>query len=792
MKRMVSLLLVILMMFSVIPAATQAESSVYQEKEIELPAGFSHASAMSHKPGGGFVAACKSVEGKWALINWESPNATPTITELLHQGADIDHLSVAPDGSILLGLSNLPPMDDMDDKIRIGSPVQEREQAFSVSEEAVEGTESGDLSAVVGFANEFIMDDAYPTEEESSFTIQNDEMSKSTETGPNVFRMGPDDMKSEMLWIDASGAELARFFIDGFLIDVKALTGRKMLSLNPMQGPIIYDDRGMQQAILGNGRFDAVAAYGDALCTIEEGKLETYNPETGEKITSMDIMVKGSPSLSIDESGIIYMMDSTGVYTLDLETCEQVCIMNSMGTLIGDPSNAITSFAHAVNGAFVALVEEGAGSMGGGVSIRIGVPKALKLLAYTAREDIDLNSRIDFSIAALRTSTRLQKASSEFQRLHPELNVKLQTQMELDDESPIEDHIRTLNTDLLAGKGADVLVLDDLPMDKYVERGLLLDLTGRFDDVNMLSGLRKAMTALDGKTYAIPAQFAIDLLWGKKELVDQVQSLSEIEKINLPKNQVPFAPRSKEDWLKLFYPSSENAFRDASGNIQFTSAKFIEFLTALQSIYSRQGEMPDDALIADDPFQTEVLAVMNGAAAFYANRFSSTMDASLGYTIAGAQAADCTSMPTIDGKSSGILPSLKLGIGTNTQQPELAEEFIHLMLSDEIQNIEMGEGLPTLADALDALFEDALARSRNENLRTMISFGGTPIELKQPDEAILSRIRELINEANQQIQIDDTLIEFIGEESKNFFDGDQDASTVGVAIEQRAWSYLNE
>ena len=57
-------------------------------------------------------------------------------------------------------------------------------------------------------------------------------------------------------------------------------------------------------------------------------------------------------------------------------------------------------------------------------------------------------------------------------------------------KSPSEvtsDDIRTLNTELLSGNGADVLLLDGLPTQSYIDKGILEDITDLSEEL-MSSG----------------------------------------------------------------------------------------------------------------------------------------------------------------------------------------------------------------------------------------------------------------------------------------------------------------
>ena len=52
-----------------------------------------------------------------------------------------------------------------------------------------------------------------------------------------------------------------------------------------------------------------------------------------------------------------------------------------------------------------------------------------------------------------------------------------------------EDALTQLNTQLLAGSGPDVLILDDMPVDSFIEKGLLMDLSGKVDTSGMLENM---------------------------------------------------------------------------------------------------------------------------------------------------------------------------------------------------------------------------------------------------------------------------------------------------------------
>ena len=53
----------------------------------------------------------------------------------------------------------------------------------------------------------------------------------------------------------------------------------------------------------------------------------------------------------------------------------------------------------------------------------------------------------------------------------------------------LEDALKTLSTDILAGNGPDVLILDGMPVDSYVKKGILTDISDVVDEVKASDGL---------------------------------------------------------------------------------------------------------------------------------------------------------------------------------------------------------------------------------------------------------------------------------------------------------------
>ena len=91
-----------------------------------------------------------------------------------------------------------------------------------------------------------------------------------------------------------------------------------------------------------------------------------------------------------------------------------------------------------------------------------------------------------------------------------------------------DDAIRTLNAELLSGNGPDVLVLDGLPVENYIEQGMLLDLSSvvqpMLDSGALLPNVASSF-AEAGSIPAVPTRFLLPTLWGE---VSGVETLADM------------------------------------------------------------------------------------------------------------------------------------------------------------------------------------------------------------------------------------------------------------------------
>ncbi len=781
-------------------------ASLFSEQSLTLPDGYTSLVGMATAPDGAIYAAALSAEGGSALLKYADAGAAAEVIPLtLGENEQIASLDIAPDGKLLASFSTAMPMTAAAPE---GAQAQGNAQMGTVAQSgpsfSFQGAPAG--NGQTGGGNS------------GNSTNGGDQMGTRGGNGGGQMMFNMDSMRTTLVWLTPDGAEASRLSVDGFASQIKALTENRVAVASIQGGVSILGPDGSEVSNISAGSVAGIAASASNLFVVGDREITEYEIATGKKLRTAAFDGGYTATAAVGPDGALVIATSLGVYWLRPEDSEISLLMEVTGTYIGDPSNSVAAFARRADGSLVALMSQGGiGAMVGGGgqfmrSIRVsGVAgsaninsdsESVSILAVYTPITASVADRQTFTITALYASTRLQKAVTEFQRLHPEVRVVLQTQMSgQNDSQAAEDHIRTLNTDLLAGKGGDVLVLDGLPVEKYMGKGLLRDLTALLPELGLLPGIEKGSAAADGKVYAVPASFSFDTLWGKKDIVDQVTSLQDLPTLSLPDGQTPLRARNGNSWVELFFPASKAALSTQNSKPTFNTPEFQAFLNTLYDLYSAQGDIANDAMgmraMRGGISMGEMLALYNGSAALCPMTVGGLMQINIVYSLAGGKDGACIALPSLDGQGRAYTPSLLIGLNTQSKHPTLGEEFLKIVYSADVQEMEQLDGLPAAAKSLDKLFADAIERSEEEGNATigfamMGGGGGLQMTMENPDAAAWNALRALCDTLDQPAVSDSTLMDFILAETGTFFDGKSDAATTGNAIQQRAFFYLNE
>ena len=197
-------------------------------------------------------------------------------------------------------------------------------------------------------------------------------------------------------------------------------------------------------------------------------------------------------------------------------------------------------------------------------------------------------------VYSLKKDRTIQQAVSAYQKEHNDVYVRYEVGMSGDNGLTAEDAVKALNTEIMAGKGPDVLCLDGLPLDSYLSKGMLADLSDTMkaaeEKEEFFNNITRAFEK-DGKIYAIPTRFRIPLLVGKQETLAGIQDLQSFadtcEKLRAESPDGSILSAYQPDIvLRMLALACEPSWSREDGTLEEAAVQ--EFLTQAKRIYDAE------------------------------------------------------------------------------------------------------------------------------------------------------------------------------------------------------------
>ncbi|HHV09551.1 MAG TPA: carbohydrate ABC transporter substrate-binding protein [Clostridiales bacterium] len=322
------------------------------------------------------------------------------------------------------------------------------------------------------------------------------------------------------------------------------------------------------------------------------------------------------------------------------------------------------------------------------------------LMKYSYDGSIDTVPSTELTIYSLKESATLRHAAALFHKAHPEIKIRFTIAMSDSeyreaDQTTKEDYIRALNTELLAGKGPDLLVLDELPVASFIEKGVMADISDiiqpMVDKGELYPGIMENYIK-DDKTYYVPARFILRILCGKASDIQSLDTLENLASYTAShKDGTFFGNMTLEDFITTFAPYITNKILDDNGKIN--KEKLVSELEKLKTLGDSIGIIREYT----DGRQYNMNNEIN-------------LDGKIELALLECSGFNNSIMPIrmvelIKGSytvfENSFIPSCELGINQASKNQELCKEFISLVLSEKIQNNDFYDGFPVNKNALD-------------------------------------------------------------------------------------------
>lgn len=303
------------------------------------------------------------------------------------------------------------------------------------------------------------------------------------------------------------------------------------------------------------------------------------------------------------EDDVLYLAGKQGVHRHVIGGSAMEQIIDANLSSFGDPSCKLFGMAAMDNNEFVALFTKA------------------KLVHYTYDPTVPAVPSESVKAYSLTENVMLRKAISLYQTSHPEVYVEYEIGIKDGSAVTKEDALKKLNTEIMAGEGPDLLILDDMPADSFIEKGLLKDLTPLVDsldgDGKLFGNIVDAFRRDDG-LYMIPCEAALPTIMGKEKYVSQMTDLNgiadgmeELRQDNPQKDLLMLC--SPKAIMRNFVPSSAPVWMTSGGELDKKAIE--EFYVQMKRVYDAQMDgLPQEAL--DDYWQRDKEQIQYDAEGF--------------------------------------------------------------------------------------------------------------------------------------------------------------------------------
>lgn len=539
----------------------------------------------------------------------------------------------------------------------------------------------------------------------------------------------------------------------------------------------------MQRMVIGTSK-------GDMAVNTEEGAFTVYGPDLKEK-ENFKINQEEMPWICDDKENW-YLLTEDGITRVKPgNETREVLVDGSMGEM-GSSSNYTAGFITGQKDDFYALYrQEQADTC------------SLVHYAYDA-EALAVPENI-LRVFGMSENTTVQDAILGFQKSHPDVKVEFTASGK--EEGITMDDIRTLNTELLSGNGADILLLDGLSAKTYIEKGILSDLSGIAEEIlsqgSYLEPIMKNVAQQDGKVYAMPVRFSVPIIFGDENAKEAILSLDQLTAYVDAHPDESILGVAEKGYIRDFlFQMFQDEIIGPDGRVdQEKLAALLE--TEAKLAVSSKSEVFEEAEMNEVGMDTMTRvfqqgmfsgagseAILNHPNSISTDRITGIMNMMIPYTVM----RQLNLSP--DTLKEFYVPTGIVGINQNTQQKELAEEFVKYLFSQEAQEKQSDDGLPVLETALNKI-KDEVNTEHAQNYAIMSSWnidGEEPIEI-EAGYPTLEEVEDLIAKCHtlSRPAVQDYVVWNIYQtEADACLGGSTDAKTAAKNIAQKVDTYLAE
>ncbi len=363
------------------------------------------------------------------------------------------------------------------------------------------------------------------------------------------------------------------------------------------------------------------------------------------------------------EENVVYIAREKGIYRHVIGGSSMEQVIDGSLSSFGDPSHGVVCARMVDNQEFLVCFSDS------------------KIVKFTYDPNVSAVPNNLLTVYSLMENATIKQAIATYQAANPDIHVEYELGI-VGEGVTREDALKNLNTRLADGSGPDVLIMDNMPMDSYIDKGIFMDISEVANQLDSAEGLFTNLIRpfyQESSLYVIPAEFQLPIIADdKNNIPDNYTAIAD--KVEQLRKENPgmdiMGACSAKGVMKKFVMVCAPAWKDE--NDKLNEQKIREFLTESKRIYEAQ---------------------MNGLPADRIREESSYASAVSVQRTAGFES---TGLMTMSGQSSQVyIPRTLVGINAAAKNTEGAKAFLQTVLGSEVQKL-MYEGFPVNKTVFEA------------------------------------------------------------------------------------------
>lgn len=411
----------------------------------------------------------------------------------------------------------------------------------------------------------------------------------------------------------------------------------------------------------------------------EKGEQEALGSFLQDALSGLGVSIPGADGKSL------YFINQSGIFRFMTDgTAAEKIFTGSMGQMNSPVSSVVNA----------AVLTDGT------VFIHYYIDGKERMFRYVYDANASVRPEHTLTVYSLYDTPYVRQFITAFQSEHPDVMVEYETGMTGEDAVTRTDALKTLNTNIMAGEGPDILMLDGMPISSYTEKGLLLDIQDLLKETDKKEGIFTNITGAyeeDGAICAVPTSFAVPLLIGKQSILSKIESLDDLalaaeqERANRPEVSNVLGTMTNTTLLLALLPSSSPSWIAEDGTMD--KEKLTDFFENAKKIADAQNapDVYESPLISDTqplditPFMTS--ATLTSLEIGYTDSHITLGNLmkvdGLANVLAMTKYLGDGSYKTTPGQSANVfIPMAPVGISSKTGSGEIAKDFIRYLLKE--------------------------------------------------------------------------------------------------------------